>query len=439
MKKRVILLSIAIIFCLQVAGWGEPLTAGEYFDKGTSQYLMGDLDGALESLRAALKIDPSHAGSLELMKSVIWEQEQLPAKAKPVEEKPKETALAPEKPPTPAAPAPAPATSATPTLIAFLIALNLGILGLGALIFILSRNVRVKVAQARRETYCFKCQAKIPANVELCPNCGARLGRKMWDAVTDEQKRWYRKMSWYKNPFTMDVHPELFTGYKNEVKQILEKVSARSGHILVTGALGSGKPALLRWLTMYLSKEAQTVYISRPPLEFSQLIKYIVLSMGFTGRQAGDYDIYHLDQLRRKIGKHLILLMDEAHEFTVEIERPLRTLGDMDEVKMIMTGLPETTNKLKKESLPLYERLALQVILEHLEFDDIKDLIRLRIENSGGNGFHPFTTTSIEKIYEISKGNPRATVRLCDKAVTKAINDGEERVTPELILSEAEE
>ena len=269
--------------------------------------------------------------------------------------------------------------------------------------------------------------------MESCPHCGEKLGAKMWSAVSAGQKMWYEKMHWRKNPFTLDIHSTLVTGYKDEVKGILEKINARSGHVLVVGDLGVGKTTTLRWLCSNMPRELNPIYIPRPPQDFDQLIRFISDSIGFAPKNAGDYNIYNLNRFCRKFAKGLVLLIDEAHEFTVEMERPLRTLGDLGDVILVLGGLPETVEKLKKEILPLYERLVLTVHLQHLRFEDLSELIRMRIEEAGGAGLTPFTATAVQKIFELSGGVPRKALKLCDHAVTLAINAGEDKIDPAMI------
>ncbi|OGC09074.1 hypothetical protein A3F86_01730, partial [candidate division WOR-1 bacterium RIFCSPLOWO2_12_FULL_45_9] len=456
-------------FSIQSASFGKPTAAQEYFNKAAIQYISGDLKGALKNLSATLKIDPKHKEALELKNSILRETNVVSIKTRVKETEEIDKYLAEGKGAFQEA-------ALEKALAAFTKILELDSENNEALSYVTMIQSKIKEQEARswwqpyigvfgvtllggiasvvflvfliifikgaidkifgrstRKLVCFKCKAKLPANEEFCPHCGARVGLKMWQAVSEEQKIWYDKMGWHNNPFTLDCHPELFTGYKKEVKQILEKISSRSGHILVVGPLGSGKTTLLRWLGAYLPQALHPVYLSRPPQEFSQLLKFIISSMGHKTDDKTEYNIYYLDSLRKKMGKNLVLLLDEAHEFTAEMEHPLRTLGDMDNVILVMAGLPETVYKLKNEIKPLYERLVLNISLDNLDFDDLKTLLIARVEDAGGKGTHPFTASALEKIFEVSMGNPRLSLELCDMAVTQAINQGEDNINASLI------
>ena len=412
---------LIILFCWTAAAANKPITPDQYYERATLQYLTGDLAASANNLRALLKINPLYPGAQELLNSILREKG---LKIQP----------APQPAPAPAPPSPPP-----PKNLSELISdqLRLTIIGFaGAVIAVVMLwlvNLWISTVRRSRMRYCFNCRSAISLNIDQCPNCGAWIGAKMQMSISKAQKNWYRKVGWRRNPFTLDIHPELFTGFKDEVKWILEKLASESGHILITAPLGSGKTTILRWLLNQLVIDSFAIYVPRPPQEFSQLIKLIVEKMGVPQKEAANYDIYHLQALRQRVGKPLIILMDEAHEFTIEIERPLRTLGDLDDVKLVMAGLPETVEKFQKEIRPLFERLVLNINLKPFDYRTFKDLIKARIEHFGGEGVTPFQEDALQAIYEISGGIPRRIIKACDWAVTRAIETGANSISAQLL------
>ena len=414
MRKYVIAFLLCV-FCLSSLCFGVSPQAQKYFDQATTSYLVGDLETALKDVDQALALEPNFAGALKLKQSIARELNL----AAPQPAAPPAREVAPAAVPVAA---PGEAAPAENNQLAVWAGFGLVLIGLLAFLFF-SVNFLLKLFASGR------------GKKEATEQNEETGGLKMFRAISDEQKLWYHKMNWRDNPFTLDVDPELFTGHEKEIKEVLEKINSHSGHILIVGPLGIGKTTFLRWLAKNLPKSKyHAVYIPRPPLDFNQLVIHIFESLGFSPEQAKkESDLYQLTRLREKAKKNLIILMDEAHEFTIEIERPLRTLGDIDGVNLVMVGLPETMDKLKNEIQPLYERLILKITLDRLAPEQLNELIRVRIVSVGGTGTHPFKATALERLYEVSKGNPRRAIKLCDHAVSQAITRGEDVIGPELI------
>ncbi len=417
---------LIVLSCGAAAAAVQQLTPDQYYERATLQYLTGDLSAAANNLRTVLKINPKYPGARELLNSILREKSLKVVTPAP----------GPQPSPQPVMQAPPPVTPSTlPNLITEQMRLTIiGFIGATlAVVALWLANTMIASYRRRRIRYCFNCRSAISLNIDQCPNCGAWIGAKMQLSISKAQKNWYHKLGWRRNPFTLDIHPELFTGFKDEVKLILEKLASQSGHILITAPLGSGKTTILRWLLNQLVIDSFAIYVPRPPQEFSQLIKLIVEKMGVPQKEAANYDIYHLQALRQRVGKPLIILMDEAHEFTLEIEKPLRTLGDLDDVKLVMAGLPETGEKFQKEIRPLFERLVLNISLKPFDYRTFKDLIKARIEHFGGEGVAPFQEDALKIIYEISGGVPRRVIKACDWAVTRAIETGSDSISPSLL------
>lgn len=420
--KNKILFILVLFFVLSSLAFGEP-TAQKYFNEATTQYLVGNLKVALKNINLALEQEPKHAGALKLKKSILREmglKEPAPTAPKPAVVKPIEA------PPTVSREA-APVVSHEVVTVGnsrtIWTIFGLGLVGLILIVFLVWRfnsDLLVRFAPAKPEV-----EEKEPAVLR---------------SISDDQKRWYKKMSWRSNPFTLDIKPKLFTGFEKEIKEILEKINARSGHVLIYGPLGVGKTTMMRWLAEQLPRQDYlTVYIARPPIVFDQLVKHIFDSMGVSEKGVlKELDLYTLNKLRAKMKRQLVLLLDEAHELTVEIERPLRTLGDIDGINLIMAGLPETVEKLKNEIQPLYERLVLKVPIDHMDLATLKELVMVRIKDAGGIGIHPFTTAALEKVSLVSGGIPRKAIKLCDRAVSAAINQGVENIDAALIKEDSQ-
>ncbi|MBN2057846.1 MAG: AAA family ATPase [Candidatus Saganbacteria bacterium] len=445
MDWKKLLLSLLLV-CI-TASLAAGITSDELYSRAAQKYLSGDLAGAEADLERVLSIDSAHDKAKQLLGVVRREMG--------VSETPTTTL-----PTTSRAPKPQPVVRTTPVrrpaairVTTTTIAASRGapaivlpqakspdfadmettinqimLLILTVIVFTLiiaARGtyfiIRDTIASRRRQT-CPDCKTKNPETAEFCQVCGTRL--KVWSGITGNQKKWFDKFGWKHNPFTLDVLPNLFTGYSAQVGSIMEKINTRSGHILVYGDKGVGKTTLLRWLTDNLKPNNHAVYIARPPLNFDDMLRFVVGELkGGRFSKTKKISLYDIEELVKKAKKPLVILLDEAHEFTAEIEQQMRSLGDIQGVNYVLGGLPETREKIKKDSPPFFDRIVLEVYIDHLSQADTKEMIRKRIEDAGGKGIKPFTDEAIENIYRMSKGRPRMILKVCDWVTTDAIRN----------------
>ncbi|MBW6451180.1 MAG: AAA family ATPase [DPANN group archaeon] len=241
---------------------------------------------------------------------------------------------------------------------------------------------------------------------------------------------WYTEMGWTRNPFSLDIYPELFVGHENEIKTIKNSIKNNQKFILITGPTGIGKTTFLKWITT----QYDTVYIPKPPIDEKELVtifkntilkKTIIekIIAKLTGEQ--DVNIYNLAEMinKHKKNKQLIFIVDEAHETSLHVLEWLRTLTDhIENSILILSGL----RKLKTDKLNNIEtldtRINVNVQLSTLTKNESVKLVKKRIESVGGQNINPFTLDTISEIYTICGGFPRETIKICNKLILNAIN-----------------
>ncbi|UCD07428.1 MAG: BlaI/MecI/CopY family transcriptional regulator, partial [Candidatus Aenigmatarchaeota archaeon] len=100
----------------------------------------------------------------------------------------------------------------------------------------------------------------------------------------------------------------------------------------------------------------------------------------------------------------------------------LRTLVDnIDNLSVIMAGLPVFENILKSNLETFSRRINTKTDLGNLTKAETRELVKKRIENAGGEDIRPFTSRTIEYIYERTGGFPREVIRLCNDLAYKAL------------------
>ena len=124
-----------------------------------------------------------------------------------------------------------------------------------------------------------------------------------------------------------------------------------------------------------------------------------------------------------------MIFLDEAHDFRPDVLSMIRLLTnfDMDSklvVSLILTGQPPLRTLLQKDALcDLARRLAHCAILRPLSREEIAQYIEHRITVAGGATV-PFDPGAIEALYEIGRGNLRATDLLALKSLEVACSRG---------------
>ncbi len=456
--KKILLISLLLLTFMVVPVMAQ--TAEELYSRAVNKYFLGDNEGAIRDLNEVLSLDPGYAKAKALLSEIKKESgkpAEAPVIAPPaVPKTPRPTSRPVTLPPTVRSIVPKKITPEVSSVLPVSVSEDIkvkpkiSILGLvlkdrmySALLFLATGLLLILVLlefylylsgrYQRKIQVCPECGSKNSHEADFCHKCGVRF--KIWGETEGAQRAWLSKMGWRNNPFSLDVIPGLFTGYALQVNAIMEKINARSGHILVYGNIGVGKTTLLRWLTEKLEKDNYAIYVARPPVDFQDIINYIVSKMkGQLFSRLGKFSLYDLEGLIKKARKPVVILLDEAHEFTERIEQQMRTLGDMPNVVCVLAGLPRTREKIKEHSPPFFDRIVLEVHLEHLGLNEIRDLIRKRIESVGGKDIKPFTEDAIDKIFRMSGGRPRMVLKICDWVMAEAIRKNLDIIGVEAII-----
>ncbi len=240
---------------------------------------------------------------------------------------------------------------------------------------------------------------------------------------------YYSEFNWSSNPFTLTVSPELMVGYSQQSESLLTHVFNLHKFALLIGPTGSGKTTLLMWLRAQLMayKKFFPYYISKPPKSSKNLILLIksILGYNFLDKlRQKNLSMYDLPRFvyRKSRKKHLVLLVDEVHESSLTNLEWFRTLVDsVPNLSIVFAGLPIFEKKLATRLPTLSMRITTKTHLNTLTKTETNSLILKRIESVGGEGSKPFTSEAIERIFEITGGFPRETIKTCDLLIREAV------------------
>ncbi len=255
----------------------------------------------------------------------------------------------------------------------------------------------------------------------------------MLNEYEDEIKEWFDEVGIEKNPFTLRIDPDLFVGYDMELRKLVHHIQEDRKFAMVSGATGSGKTTLLRLIQEKFRGRHETLYLSKPP-EYDEIVDIFTekfkpsLLRRIFGVNVSIHDLS--EYLNKKLKENLILMVDEAHESDVKVLQWMRTITDqVDEIQLIIAGLPSIDKKLKKNVETLKNRITTEIDLSTLSEEETVSLIERRIKDAGGEGFGPFTEDCVKEIYEKTGGFPREILKVCDKMINLALEKGESEIS----------
>lgn len=252
---------------------------------------------------------------------------------------------------------------------------------------------------------------------------------------------YYSKFGWSSNPFTLTISPSLMVGYSKQCDSLLSHVFNLHKFASVIGPTGSGKTTMLLWLRSHLMayKKFLPYYIPKPPRSSKNLINLFKIIVGFNFLdkiRSRDISLFNLSRLvyRKLRRKHLVLLVDEAHEASITNLEWLRTLTDsIPNMTVILAALPVFEKRIETKLPTLFMRVTTKTYLNNLSKPEVESLISKRIENVDGNGLTPFMLDSIERIYDITGGFPREIIKTCDRLVKEAAQKNITTITTSFI------
>ena len=236
--------------------------------------------------------------------------------------------------------------------------------------------------------------------------------------------------SWESNPFTFQILPDLFVGYDKESGSLMNGLQAGNKFSLILGPTGSGKTTLVKSMMTKLGNEFDHVmYLPKPPRDhedwldvFHDFTRKGFLRSLFSG--GNGVNIYNLSQVLNEqlSGKRVLLFIDECQESSTESMEWLRALTDhIDNMYIVMAALPVFETTLRSSLESLLRRVGTKVELTTLTRSETRELIKKRISSTGGDDIKPFTSGTIDYIFQRTGGFPREVLRVCSELVQEAV------------------
>ncbi len=250
-----------------------------------------------------------------------------------------------------------------------------------------------------------------------------------------------------KEPFNNSPDPEFLfmsPSHREALAAIMYGVEQRKGFMTVIGEVGVGKTSILRYYLEQVVKEnLKTIYIFNPAHSFSGLMKDILQKQGFSPKTEDPTEMvnqFHQILIDRfKLGRNVVLIIDEAQNMPVETLESLRMLSNLETSKekllqIVLVGQPELEDKLQlKELRQLRQRIAIRTTIAPLSKEECFQYIKHRLATACHDGSELFTNRALKMIIAESQGIPRIMNVLCDNALITGLGYQKKSITPGIV------
>lgn len=248
-------------------------------------------------------------------------------------------------------------------------------------------------------------------------------------------------------PFTREITPDqlLRLPFLDEaLAGVHAAVEARMSAAVIAPA-GTGKTALLRRLRDTLPDARYHVhYVKVTGLSKRDMCREIAVACG--AQPAGSYPMLvrrlqeRFEATAHEEGRRPVLLLDESHELRPDVLGMLRILTnfDMDSrlvLSLVLAGQPPLRALLARDD---QEAMARRIIhyaqLRLLSRDELTQYVAHRCAIAGA-ARAPFDDRSLDAIFEIGRGNLRATDDLAFKSLDYAAAAGHAAVSVQHVIA----
>jgi putative secretion ATPase (PEP-CTERM system associated) len=247
-------------------------------------------------------------------------------------------------------------------------------------------------------------------------------------------------------PFELLPDPHfifLSKSHKKAMSFLNYGIQERSGFILLTGEVGSGKTTLIRNLINRHYERVVLAKIFNTCVTSEQLLAMINDDFGLSVQGKDkvtlirDLNGFLVEQYA--CGNQPILIIDEAQNLGREHLEEIRMLSNLETddsklLQIILVGQPELRTTLAApELLQLRQRININCHIQALNRQETAQYITHRLDVAGNADAVDFPAETVDYIFQYSKGIPRLINIICDFLMLSAFAEETSTITIEMV------
>ncbi len=216
-------------------------------------------------------------------------------------------------------------------------------------------------------------------------------------------------------------------------------LTSGEGFAVIIGEPGTGKTITIRKFINELPENVEYAYILFPNLSPEEMFKAILEDFGIPYDDSSSKNKLFSklkDFLieKRKEGKKVLIIIDEAQNLPIETLEELRILSNLETekdklIQFILLGQPELEHKLESPQLrQLKQRITLIVKFRNLNQDEITNYIVYRLAKAGNTRLN-IDPDVYKYLYTLTGGNLRKVNILMERALMAAFVENSFTIT----------